>query len=132
MTAGQLQAAVLRAGSKCKQSLCSAVRVACRFPSCYEWTPALPLSILFSSSHVFCVYFTACKQWEEGQQCKSGDGRVTQRYESRSSSLRPLEIHVLCFHYCLSVQTHCSSNPLTTSKTFCCCIPSPHTLSSCP
>lgn len=96
----QLQAAVLGTGSKCTQSLCSAVRAACRFPSCYEWTPGLPLSTPFSSSRAFCVCFTACKQWEQGgQQCKGGDGTVTQRDESSSSSLRPLEIHGLIFSF---------------------------------
>lgn len=102
MTAGQLQETVLRAGSKCKQSPCSAAGVACRFPSCYKWTPGLPLSIPFSSSHAFCVCFIACKQWEQGgQQCKGGNGGVTQRDESSSSSLRPLEIYALIFSFSL-------------------------------
>lgn len=71
----QLQATALRAGSKCKQSLCSAVREACRFPSCSEWTLGLPLSIPLTSSHAFCVCFPACRQWEQGgQRYKGGDG----------------------------------------------------------
>lgn len=136
MTAGQLQAAVLRAGSKCTQSLCSALGVACRFPSCYQWTPGLPLSIPFNSSHAFCVCFTACKQWEQGGQwCKGGEMGWWHREMRAAVALPDLLRFMPLFYFITSAFEHRLTallNPLITSKTFCCYIPDPHTLSSCP
>lgn len=66
---------MLRAGPKSNQSPCSALRAACRFPSCSGWTLGVPISIPLSSSHAFCVCLTACRQWEHGGQWyKGGDG----------------------------------------------------------
>jgi len=99
----------LRAGSECSQRLCFAVREACRFLSCSEWTLGLPLSIPLSSSHAFCVCFTACRQWEQGgQRHNSGGGeesdvggdmdRQEQQFLSQTSSFTLLNFP---FCHCL-------------------------------
>lgn len=78
----QLQAAVLRAGSKCNHSLasllCSVVREAGGLPKVPEWTPGLPLSIPLHSSHTSFVSLPANNGKRKGRGVKAaGARRVT-------------------------------------------------------
>lgn len=78
----QLQATVLRAGSKCNQSLaslfCSVIREAGGFPKVPEWTLGLPLSIPLHSSHTSFVSLPANNGNKKGKGVKAvGARRVT-------------------------------------------------------